>query len=181
MFDTERHYFIWGSSAVAVKLHMSLSIWTRGLFFCLFKWSLTRQDCFRPTVTPIKSLTRIKLRETTTDWQVFANTTVRFHLLQPCYIFHICQHVSVSHFWSRGIEFHRGEIFWRIFFFFFFHCFASPFFFFPAAPQQCQFSVAHQKQPCLPAAEQKPSLSEPGCCHTFKLFIRILIDRNMII
>lgn len=129
MFDTERHYFIWGSSAVAVKLHMSLSIWTRGLFFCLFKWSLTRQDCFRPTVTPIKSLTRIKLRETTTDWQVFANTTVRFHLLQPCYIFHICQHVSVSHFWSRGIEFHRGEIFWRIFFFFFFHCFASPFFF----------------------------------------------------
>lgn len=62
---------------------------------------------------------------------------------------------------------------------FFFHCFASP--------SLCHHynvnlaCIAHQKQPCLPAAEQKASLSEPGCCHTFKLFIRILIDRNMII
>lgn len=41
--------------------------------------------------------------------------------------------------------------------------------------------IAHQKQPCLPAAVPKPSLWELGCCHMLKLFIRILIDRNMII
>lgn len=61
---------------------------------------------------------------------------------------------------------------------FFFYCFALPFFLHYNVNLPC---IAHQKQACLPTTEQKPPLSELGCCHTFKLFIRILIDRNMII
>lgn len=106
------------------KQHMCTSPSIRIGELCCFFFCCTHSGT---TVRPIKSLTRIKLHEATADWQVFAKATACFHLLQPCYIFHICQHVSVSHFWSGGIEFHRGDIFWRMAFLCF-HRYASFFF-----------------------------------------------------
>lgn len=110
-----------------------------------------------------------------------------FHLLRPCCIFHISRRVSVSHIWSRGIKISQGWIcicMYIVFFFLpnlFFLLFLSLFGFGVRHGKVNLACIAHQKQPCLPAAVPKPPLWEPGCCHMLKLFIRILIDRNMII
>jgi len=157
-------------------------VWTHELFFLFVETQhtfCTWQNCFWTTATLIKSMTWIKLHETAADWQVFANTTTRFHLLQPRHNlaeYFISANMFLCHTFEVVVSDFTGVKF--LAYCFFFYCFASPFFHHNNVNLPC---IAHQKQPCLPAAEHKPSLSEPGCCHTFKLFIRILIDRNMII
>lgn len=115
MFDSEQHNFSWDFICHSCQ---TTCHWTCELFiFCLLKCS---RHAAGEIVSEHNEEDEVIDWETTTDWRVFVKVTVCFHLLQPYCIFHICQRVSVSHFWSRGIKFHRNKIFGGLFF-----CFSS--------------------------------------------------------